>query len=70
MSGGAHNVTKGEFTDDTSMALAMADAFMEANGFNPALIMDNFLKWKNEGAYSPRGVMLYCGSKPIAFQLF
>ena len=62
MSGGAHNVTKGEFTDDTSMALAMADAFIEANDFNPALIMDNFLKWKNEGAYSPRGVMFDCGN--------
>ena len=27
--GGFHNVSKGEFTDDTSMALAMADAFIE-----------------------------------------
>jgi ADP-ribosyl-[dinitrogen reductase] hydrolase len=62
MTGGAHNVSKGEFTDDTSMALAMADAFIEANDFNPALIMDNFLKWKNEGAYSPRGVMFDCGN--------
>ena len=50
--GGFHNVSKGEFTDDTSMALAMADAFIEAKSFNPKLIMDNFLKWKNEGAYS------------------
>ena len=24
--------------------------------------MDNFLKWKNEGAYSPRGVMFDCGN--------
>ena len=62
ISGGVHNVTFGEFTDDTSMALAMADAFIEANGFNPSLIMDNFLRWKNEGAYSPRGVMFDCGN--------
>ena len=60
--GGFHNVSKGEFTDDTSMALAMADAFIQADGFNPHLIMDNFLKWKNEGAYSPRGVMFDCGN--------
>ena len=26
MTGGAHGVSKGEFTDDTSMALAMAEA--------------------------------------------
>ena len=62
MTGGAHNVSVGEFTDDTSMALAMADAFIQAGGFNPNLIMDKFLKWKNEGAYSPRGVMFDCGN--------
>ena len=58
MTGGAHNVTKGEFTDDTSMALAMADAFIESGNLAPGLIMDNFLKWKNDGAYSPRGIMV------------
>ena len=47
MTGGAHGVSKGEFTDDTSMALAMAEAFIEAGGLAPGLIMDNFLKWKN-----------------------
>ena len=62
LEGGFHNVSKGEFTDDTSMALAMADAFIQAGGFNPNLIMDNFLKWKNEGSYSPRGVMFDCGN--------
>ena len=60
--GGFHKVSKGEFTDDTSMALAMADAFISQNRFKPDLIMDNFLKWKNEGAYSPRGVMFDCGN--------
>jgi ADP-ribosyl-[dinitrogen reductase] hydrolase len=62
MTGGAHNVSKGEFTDDTSMALAMADAIIDNAGFNPNAIMDNFLKWKNEGAYAPRGVMFDCGN--------
>ena len=62
MTGGAHDVSLGEFTDDTSMALAMADAFIKAKGYDPHLIMKNFLKWKNEGAYSPRGVMFDCGN--------
>ena len=62
MSGGAHDVTKGEFTDDMSMALAMADAFIVAQKFDPHLIMNNFLQWKNEGAYSPRGIMFDCGN--------
>ena len=66
MTGGAHNVTKGEFTDDTSMALAMAEAFIEAGSLAPRVIMDNFLKWKNDGTYSPRGVMFDCGKTVFA----
>lgn len=62
MTGGAHNVSKGEFTDDTSMALAMADAIIAKGTYDPHAIMVNFLKWKNEGAYSPRGVMFDCGN--------
>ena len=59
--GGCHKVSAGEFTDDTSMALAMADAFIIRGHFDPKLIMDNFLKWKNKGEYSPRGYMFDCG---------
>lgn len=62
MSGGAHNVTKGEFTDDMSMALAIADALIVARKFDPHLTMQNFLQWKNQGAYSPRGEMFDCGN--------
>ena len=60
MSGGAHDVTKGEFTDDMSMALAMADAFIVAQKFDPHLISNNFLQWKNEGFTS--GIMFDCGN--------
>jgi len=62
LTGGVHNVSLGEFTDDTSMALAMADAFLTSKTFDPHLVMDNFLKWRDEGAYSPRGVMFDCGN--------
>ena len=59
-SGGFHNVSKGEFTDDTSMALAMAHAFIESQrttgyGFDAHKIMNNFLEWRYKGKYSPRG---------------
>ena len=50
LTGGAHSVSKGEFTDDTSMALAIAEAFIEDGGLAPSLIKDSFLKWKNDGA--------------------
>ena len=42
MTGGAHNVSKGEFTDDTSMALAMADAIITKETYDPHTIMGNF----------------------------
>lgn len=66
MSGGAHNVSKGEFTDDTSMALAMADALILKKRFDPKATMENFLKWKNDGAFSPRGLMFDCGNTIFA----
>ena len=58
--GGFHKVSKGEFTDDTSMALAMADAFIEKRksygpNFDGHAIMNNFLDWRYKGKYSPRG---------------
>ena len=58
-SGGFHSVSKGEFTDDTSMALAMADALIESqktNGypFDGHMIMNNFLDWRYNGKFSPR----------------
>ena len=34
LDGGFHQVTKGEFTDDTSMALAMAHAMIESQRTN------------------------------------
>lgn len=66
ITGGFHNVSKGEFTDDTSMALAMAAAFIKAGGFDARLTMNNFLDWKNKGSYSPRGEMFDCGNTVLA----
>jgi ADP-ribosyl-[dinitrogen reductase] hydrolase len=54
--GGVHDVSIGEWTDDTSMALAMAEAMIECNGkFRPHAVMVNFCDWYNKGRFSPRG---------------
>ena len=54
-SGGAHDVAVGEWTDDTSMALALAKSLIENKGeFNPNSVMDNFCEWYLNGKYSPR----------------
>lgn len=54
--GGVHNVTLGEYTDDTAMALALADAFINNNGdFNAQDVMSNFVSWWKHGAFQTRG---------------
>ncbi len=54
--GGPHNLPAGCWTDDTSMALAMADALDLRNGqFDGDLIMRNWIAWYDNGAFSSTG---------------
>jgi ADP-ribosyl-[dinitrogen reductase] hydrolase len=53
--GGAHNVSNGEWTDDTSMALAMAKSLIEKKTFDADDIMQKFCNWYEKGEYSTRG---------------
>jgi ADP-ribosyl-[dinitrogen reductase] hydrolase len=48
---GPHGLDPGEWTDDTSMALALAHS-LGANGFDPADQMRRYLDWFQNGAYS------------------
>lgn len=52
--GGVHETAPGEWTDDTAMAMALADAYITQRGFDPATIMLNFKRWKDTGAYGTR----------------
>ena len=47
--GGAHNVSIGEWTDDTSMALCLAQSLIERKCFDPIDQMSKYLKWYVEG---------------------
>lgn len=47
--GGAHNVSIGEWTDDTSMALCLAQSLIDCNGFDAKDQMEKYLKWYTEG---------------------
>ena len=53
--GGAHNVSLGEWTDDTSMALAIAKSLIEKQTFDADDIMQKFCNWYLNGEYSTRG---------------
>lgn len=53
--GGAHNVSVGEWTDDTSMALCLAQSLIDCKGFDAKDQMEKYLKWYAEGYMSTRG---------------
>lgn len=52
-SGGPHSLNAGEWTDDTSMALALADSL--ARGWDTKDQLTRYLDWFQNGAYSVNG---------------
>ncbi|WP_337173101.1 ADP-ribosylglycohydrolase family protein [Paludisphaera sp.] len=52
--GGPHGLAPGEWTDDTSMALALADSLATA-GWDLDDQAARYLKWRRSGAYSVNG---------------
>ena len=52
--GGPHNVSIGEWTDDTSMALAIAKSLIEKNSFDADDIMKKFCEWYQHGKFCTR----------------
>lgn len=52
--GGAHGLKPGEWTDDTSMALALADSILEV-GWEVGDQARRYLRWWRSGAYSVTG---------------
>ena len=47
--GGIFKLRVGEFTDETSMALCLAESLIESRGFNPSDQMERYLKWYHQG---------------------
>jgi ADP-ribosyl-[dinitrogen reductase] hydrolase len=52
--GGKFRLRKGEWTDDTAMALCLAESLLARNGFDPRDQMQRYLRWANEGDNSCR----------------
>lgn len=53
--GGPFNLKPGEWTDDTSMALCLAESLIEHTGFRPHDQMNRYLRWYREGYLSSNG---------------
>ncbi len=55
--GGPFQLKPGEWTDDTSMALCLAESLVEAQGFDPIDQLTRYVRWWRDGHYSVKG---YC----------
>lgn len=64
--GGPHRLQRGQWTDDTAMALALADSLAQAPGLDPADLMRRFLDWRDTGAYSCTGTCFDIGNATSA----
>lgn len=53
--GGAFGLPAGAFTDDTSMALCLAQSLVERGGFDPVDQLERYLRWLREGYMSSIG---------------
>jgi ADP-ribosyl-[dinitrogen reductase] hydrolase len=55
-SGGPHDLAKGDYTDDTSMALALADSLIQHHGkLNVLDVARKWIAWMDKGDYSSTG---------------
>ena len=53
--GGPFRLLPGEWTDDTSMALCLAESLLECRGFSAGDQMHRYLRWWREGHLSSNG---------------
>jgi ADP-ribosyl-[dinitrogen reductase] hydrolase len=60
--GGPFGLQPGQWTDDTAMALALADSLLSCGGPDPADLMRRFVDWWRKGAYSCTGTCFDIGT--------
>jgi ADP-ribosyl-[dinitrogen reductase] hydrolase len=53
--GGPFGLRPGEWTDDTSMALCLAESLIECRGFDPVDQLRRYVRWYREGHLCSRG---------------
>lgn len=58
---GTYDMPAGAWSDDTSMTLCLLEALTRDRRGDYRGLMERFLRWKNEGAYTPTGVTFDMG---------
>jgi len=59
--GGKFNVAIGEYTDDTALALCLAQSLIDKNGIDQKDQLSKYLKWFKNGYMSANGRSIGCG---------
>ena len=60
--GGPFNLKPGQWTDDTSMALCLAESLIDCKGFNPIDQLERYSKWYRFGYNSSTGICFDIGN--------
>jgi ADP-ribosyl-[dinitrogen reductase] hydrolase len=60
--GGPFRLPPGFWTDDTSMALCLAESLIDRGGFDPSDQMRRYLRWRDEGHLSSTGTCFDIGN--------
>ncbi|SYZ72827.1 ADP-ribosylglycohydrolase [Candidatus Zixiibacteriota bacterium] len=69
--GGPFHLHPGEWTDDTSMALCLAESLIEKRRFDPVDQLERYLRWYKSGHLSSTGICFDIGGTTSrALQLF
>jgi ADP-ribosyl-[dinitrogen reductase] hydrolase len=55
LGGGPFHLEPGEWTDDTSMALCLAESLIERRNFDPLDQLERYVRWMREGRLSSNG---------------
>lgn len=53
--GGPFRLQPGQWTDDTSMAMCLAESLLHCEGFDPVDQMERYVRWYREGYWSSTG---------------
>ena len=56
IAGGEFKLERGQYTDDTSMALCLAESLYQKGQFDPQDQLQRYLRWYREGYMSSTGV--------------
>jgi ADP-ribosyl-[dinitrogen reductase] hydrolase len=60
--GGPFGLKPGQWTDDTSMALCLAESLVEKQGFDPVDQLERYVRWYRQGHFSCTGRCFDIGS--------